>query len=99
MPASLMGNLMIHGWQCIYRDKGHRGLRTSLGYSSIQLGHAVAKMVEALCYKPEGRRFESRLGYSIFSIDQILTAALGPVVYSASNINEYQKHKNHVFGE
>jgi hypothetical protein len=24
------------------------------------LGHAVAKLLEALCYKPEGRGFESR---------------------------------------
>jgi hypothetical protein len=29
-----------------------------------------------------------------FSIYLILLAALGPVVYSASNRNEYQKHKN-----
>jgi hypothetical protein len=37
-------------------------------------------VVKALCYKPEGRGFDS------------LPAALGPVVYSASNRNEYQKH-------
>jgi hypothetical protein len=30
---------------------------------------------------------------------QILPVALGPGVYSASNINEYQKHKNNVSGE
>jgi hypothetical protein len=24
-------------------------------------GHTVAKLVEALCYKPEGHRFESRM--------------------------------------
>jgi hypothetical protein len=24
------------------------------------MGHAVAQLVEALCYKPEGRGFESR---------------------------------------
>jgi hypothetical protein len=29
----------------------------------------------------------------------ILPAALGPGVYSASNRNEYQKHKNNVSGE
>jgi hypothetical protein len=28
-----------------------------------------------------------------------LPAALGPGVYSASNRNEYQKHKNNVSGE
>jgi hypothetical protein len=30
---------------------------------------------------------------TFFSNYLILPAALGPVVYSASNINEYQKHK------
>jgi hypothetical protein len=30
---------------------------------------------------------------------ETLPAALGPGVYSASNRNEYQKHKNNVSGE
>jgi hypothetical protein len=34
-----------------------------------------------------------------FSIYLNLSAALGPVVYSASNGNEYQKQKNNVSGE
>jgi hypothetical protein len=51
-------------------------------------------VVEALCYKPEGRGFETRCGELIFSIYLILSAALGPGVYSASNRNEYQKQKN-----
>jgi hypothetical protein len=33
------------------------------------------------------------------SIYIILPAALGSVVYSASDINEYQKQKNNVSGE
>jgi hypothetical protein len=37
--------------------------------------HAVAYLVEALCYKPEGRRFESRMKW-ICSIYLILPAAL-----------------------
>jgi len=32
------------------------------------LGHAVAQLVEALRYKPEGRGFESRWCYWIFSL-------------------------------
>jgi hypothetical protein len=45
------------------------------------------------------RRFSSRLG-DFFKIYLILLAALGPGVYSASNRNEYEKHKsNNVSGE
>jgi hypothetical protein len=36
---------------------------------------------------------------TFFSIYLIITAALGPGVYSASNKNEYQKQKNHVSRE
>jgi hypothetical protein len=42
------------------------------------LGHAVAQMVEALCYKPEGSGLESLLGQLIFSIHLIIPAALWP---------------------
>jgi hypothetical protein len=56
-------------------------------------------VVKALCYKPEGRGFETPGGERFLSIYLILLAALGPGVYSASNRNEYQKHKNNVSGE
>jgi hypothetical protein len=56
-------------------------------------------VVKALCYKPEGRGFETRGGEQFLSIYLILLAALGPGVYSASNRNEYQKHKNNFSGE
>jgi hypothetical protein len=49
-------------------------------------------VVKALCYKPEGREFETRW------IHQIIPTALCPGVYSASNRNEYQKQKNPVSG-
>jgi hypothetical protein len=35
----------------------------------------------------------------LFSIYLILPAALGPAVYSASNLNEYQKQKGNISGE
>jgi hypothetical protein len=49
--------------------------------------------VEALCYKTEGRGFETRWGEWIASIYLTFSAALGPGVYSTSNRNEYQKQK------
>jgi hypothetical protein len=52
----------------------------------VLVRHAVAKLVEALCYKPEGRwfRFPMRsLNFSIYLID--------PRVCSASNRNEYHE--------
>jgi hypothetical protein len=36
---------------------------------------------------------------ALFPDYQILPAALGPEVYSASNRNEFQKQKKNVFGE
>jgi hypothetical protein len=56
-------------------------------------------VVKALCYKPEGRGFGTRWGEWFLSSYLILLVALGPGVYSASNRNEYQKHKNNVSGE
>jgi hypothetical protein len=55
-------------------------------------------VVKALFYKPEGHGFEAQWGECIFSIYLILPAALGCVVCSASNRNEYQKQKNNVSG-
>jgi hypothetical protein len=55
-------------------------------------------VVKALGYKPEGRGFQTdELKFSIYVI---LSTALGPGVYSASNINEYWNiNKNNVSGE
>jgi hypothetical protein len=46
-------------------------------FSARSLGGIVVK---ALCCKPEGRGFETRWGEWIY---RILTAALGPEIYSA----------------
>jgi hypothetical protein len=56
-------------------------------------------VVKALCYKPEGRGFETWWGELVFSIYLFLPAALGPGVHSASNRNECQMQKNNVSGE
>jgi hypothetical protein len=55
-------------------------------------------VVKALCYKLQGRGFETRCGECFLSSYLILPVALGPGVYSASNRNEYKKHKNNVSG-
>ena len=44
--------------------------------SSIR-GHAVAQLVEALRYKPEGRGFDSRWCHWNFSLTSVSTMALG----------------------
>jgi hypothetical protein len=48
-------------------------------------------VIEALCYKLEGRWFETWWGKWILSIYLILPASLYPGVYSASNRTEYHK--------
>jgi hypothetical protein len=63
------------------------------------MGARGSVVVKALCYKPEGRGFETRWGEWFLSSYLILPVALGPGVYSASNRNEYQRHKNNVSGE
>ena len=52
----------------------------------LLLWHAVAQLVEALRYKPEGRGFDSQCFQYNFS----LTYSYGPGFDSASNRNEYQ---------
>jgi hypothetical protein len=47
-----------------------------------------------LCYKPESSEVRDPMRSINFLIYLILQAALGPRVYSASNRNEYQEHKN-----
>jgi hypothetical protein len=48
-------------------------------------------VVEAVCYKSEGRGFKTRRGELNFSIYLILPAALGPGVYPASNKNKVSR--------
>jgi hypothetical protein len=56
-------------------------------------------VVKALCYKPEGRGFNTRWG-EFLNVPNLSGAALDPGVYSAAYRNEYQKHKNNnVSGE
>jgi hypothetical protein len=65
----------------------------------IKWGHVIASWLShsATDRKVEGSRPDEVNAF--FSVYLILPAALGPGVYSASNINEYQKQKNKVPGE
>jgi len=55
------------------------------------MGHAVAQLVEALRYKPEGREFDSRWCHLNFSLTSF-RSHYGPAVDSAPNRNEYQEY-------
>jgi hypothetical protein len=78
----------------------HLILFSAFIFETLQIGKGArgSVVVKALCYKPEGRGFETRWGEWFLSIYLILLAALGPGVYSASNRNEYQKHKIMLLG-
>jgi hypothetical protein len=65
----------------------------------MSLGARCSLVVKEQCYKPEGRKFETRWDEWISSIHLILLAALGSLIYSVSNKNESQKQKNNVSGE
>jgi hypothetical protein len=65
---------------------------------SIFVNNQVHFQVEALCYKPEDRCFESQWGEWVFSIYLIPSVALSLGVNSVSSINECHKQENNVSG-
>ena len=52
----------------------------------------VSTVVKVLCYKSEGRWFDSRWCHWNFSLTQSLRSHCGPGVDSASNRNGYQEY-------
>jgi hypothetical protein len=58
---------------------------------SPRWGPRGSSVVKALCYMPEGRRFETQWCNRILSVYIILPAEPGPEVYWASQRNEYQE--------
>jgi hypothetical protein len=52
----------------------------------------VVQLVEALRYKPEGRKFESLWCHWNFSLTYSFRPHYGPGIGSASNRNEYQEY-------
>jgi len=55
------------------------------------LGHAAVQLVDSLCYKPGGHRFDSRWCRWNFSLT-FFRMHYGPGVDSASNRNEYKEY-------
>jgi hypothetical protein len=41
-------------------EKPRRRWEDNINIDLLEMGHAVAQLVEALCYKPEGHGFKSR---------------------------------------
>jgi hypothetical protein len=77
-----------NGEYCVCRcatsgKREHNGINKNelANYSILSLhwGHAVAYLAEVLCYKPEGRRFESRMWWIFFNLPNpsIRITALG----------------------
>jgi hypothetical protein len=58
MVVSLLGP----SWRCPSKSS-HTYKQIYTYIHTYLLGHAVAYLVEALCYKPEGRSFDSRWGF------------------------------------
>jgi hypothetical protein len=55
-------------------------------------------VVKALYYQPEGREFETDEVNEFFILPSP-SGSTSPGDFSASNIKEYQKQKNHISGE
>jgi hypothetical protein len=67
-------------------------LPSGLFLYTVDAEYAVAQLVEALSYKPEGRGFDSRWCHWSFSLTLLVWSYYGPGVDSASNRNEYQEY-------
>jgi hypothetical protein len=55
-------------WSMIRRAKKAVGISGAFCIKTFNIQHAVAKLVEALCYKPESRGFESRWSHWLFQL-------------------------------
>jgi len=66
--------------------------RLYFNFLHVLCGHAVAQLVQALRYKPEGRGYDSRWCHWDFSLTKSFRPHYGPGVESACNRNEYQEY-------
>jgi hypothetical protein len=86
----------ISRWTVQGQLQNGKDLSVCSGASTMELVSALwvkgahgSVVIKALCYKPEGRRFDTRWGEFLN-----LPNPSGRTRHSASNRNEYQKHKN-----
>ena len=79
-----------HGAVVMERDK--QQLSDKIRNLYRDCGYVVAQLVEALHYKPESCRFNSRWCHWNFSLTQSFQQHYGPGVDSASNRNEHQEY-------
>ena len=61
-------------------------------FRNFQIGNAVAQLVEAMRYKPEGRGFDSRWHHWSFSMTRSFRPQYSPGVDLASKRNNYQEY-------
>jgi hypothetical protein len=86
-------SVILDGWLCLDGVVLMHGDYVWLTFVILSYAageHALAYLVEALCYKPEGRGIESRWG-RFFQLTYSFQPHYGPGVDSASNRNEYQE--------
>jgi hypothetical protein len=90
---------IYHSSNCKYWSKQNVWESETFAYCSCDwahqfclLGSAVARVVQALRYKPEGCGFDSRRCHWNFPSTQACRPQYGPKVDSASNRNEYQEY-------
>ena len=65
---------------------------TNFNNSTIAHRDRGSTVVKMLCYKSEGRWFDSRWCHWNFSLTSSFRSHYGPGVNSTSNIKEYQEH-------
>ena len=75
-------------------EKRHSGRKTTEELNSVHSanGDLVGTVVKVLCYKSQGRWFDSSWSLEIFIDIKYFRSHYGPRVDSASNRNEYQEN-------
>jgi hypothetical protein len=100
VATNLEGGHVFLQWQTFLSAHHHNAeqVRETVSRRTGALLITVAQLVEALRYKTECRRFDSRWCHWNFSLTESFRPHYGPRVDSASNRNEYQEYILGVMG-